>query len=98
MQSTFMYCRYQKIVIPYGPTGKMVNPPDFRQILLITVWDAKSLLWTYHTQTTFNILKDEEKITFLLERLKQLGEMIMMMEPLDLHHPRTVNLTWTYFQ
>ena len=37
-------CRYQKIVIPYGPTGKMVNLPYFRQILLITVWDVKSLL------------------------------------------------------
>jgi hypothetical protein len=44
----------------------------------------------------FNILTDEEKITYLSERLNRLGEMIVMMEPKMEYRARTVNLTWEY--
>ncbi|RGB42250.1 hypothetical protein C1646_810091 [Rhizophagus diaphanus] len=39
--------RFQRIVMPYGPEGKLVTPPFTRPILIVTVWDAVALLWKY---------------------------------------------------
>jgi len=52
----FIYTfKYQKIVIPYGPTGKMVDLPDFRATLVITAWDVTTSLDLSHSNQIHDV-------------------------------------------
>ncbi len=90
--------------MPYGPTGKLVTPPFIRPILIITVWDAIALLWTFNisqpprVKYNYNIkpsrMKFQNQTAYLVEMLLILANKILKMGE-DLAHPATANLTFS---
>src|SRR6185369_11584199 len=84
--------RYQRMMIPYGTTGKVIVVPHLRPILVITVWDVICLLWTHHISSPPRTGL-QNQMTYLMKMLELLAEKIFKMEENVLARPTTVNLT-----
>src|SRR6266542_4058558 len=90
--------------MPYGPTGKLVTPPFIRPILIITVWDAIALLWTFNisqpprVKYNHNVklprTKFQNQTAYLVEMLLVLANKILKMGE-DQVYPAAVNLTFS---
>ena len=90
--------------MPYGHKGKEMTPPSARSILIITVWDAVALLWTYSISRPPKVKcnykanppmkKFENQVAYLEKmQLVLVEELLKMGERKTL--PRTINLTFS---
>ncbi|EXX79222.1 hypothetical protein RirG_007730 [Rhizophagus irregularis DAOM 197198w] len=87
-------CRTNQTIVPLGPEGKKITLDNFHPILIITIWDAWSFLWTYAFQPTMK-MKLNEQIDYLMESLKRLAESLIIIQPKEQLRPSTVNVTYS---
>ncbi|GBC50844.2 hypothetical protein GLOIN_2v1561966 [Rhizophagus irregularis DAOM 181602=DAOM 197198] len=86
--------RTNQTIVPLGPEGKKITLDNFHPILIITIWDAWSFLWTYAFQPTMK-MKLNEQIDYLMESLKRLAESLIIIQPKEQLRPSTVNVTYS---
>ncbi|POG59433.1 hypothetical protein GLOIN_2v1722091 [Rhizophagus irregularis DAOM 181602=DAOM 197198] len=86
---------------PFGPTGRKVEPYKFNPVIIITIWDAWSLLWAYVHRPSRRVAKkmtSEEQINYMIRSLELLAKSLMIIQPVQILRPSTVNVTFSPHQ
>jgi hypothetical protein len=82
---------------PFGPTGKKVELYKFQPIIIIPIWNAWSLLWTYVHRPSRRASKKDVRGTNILYNGKP-PETIMIIQPVQNLRPSMVNVTFSPHQ
>src|SRR5207249_7887147 len=69
-------CRTNQIITPFDEKGKKIILDDFHPILIISTWDAWSLLWTYAYPPSGK-MKLKTQIDCLMRSLERLAESLI---------------------
>ncbi|GBC44441.2 uncharacterized protein OCT59_014494 [Rhizophagus irregularis] len=82
------------IITPFNERGRRVPLTDFRPILIFTIWDAWSILWTYAYPPSGK-MKLKTQIDYLMRSLECLAESLITIQPNQNLRPSTVNITYS---